>query len=121
MKRFTIDICAYGSAWERDVNCPPGWRGSGCYDVEYTTRREGWIKIGARNLDEAIKEIPKATVMRDYDVIFYDPSTVIEEDIVDDEDETDAWEIDHEYEEEEVFERECDAEDGMDRYCEEVA
>lgn len=120
MKQYTIEAVAYGTLWERDVNCPPGWRGSGCYDVEYTTCCEAWFKICARSLDEAVKEIPKMYIWKDYDSFFYDPDTVTEEKWTEDDDECEAWEIDHECEIMEIYERKEDAHKGMERYCEEI-
>jgi len=119
MKNYTIEAVAFGSFWVKDVDCPYGWLGSGVYDVDYTTRLEGVVTICARSLEEAVKEVPKAVMWRDYDRFFYDPSTVIEKDAPD-EDDDDAWEVDSEFGEQEMFRDEEDALDGMERYSKEA-
>ena len=57
MKTYTIEVCAFGTFWEADVNCPPGWYGSGCYDVEYELHQEADFLVVADSLENALKLI----------------------------------------------------------------
>lgn len=86
MKIFGIEACAEGSYWEYDVNCPPGWYGSGCYDVEVECYQEVFFKVAAETLDDALQMILDQfkNCHGDYansiDSVFYNTASVTEED-----------------------------------------
>ena len=87
---YKIETCALGHYWEKDVNCPPSWRGSGCYDEEVECSQEATFDVAADTLEEALKLIGE--VFEKYnkgysytlDSLLYDADTVEEKD--DDED-----------------------------------
>lgn len=84
MKIFDIDACARGSYTEFDVNCPPGWFGSGCYDVEVECHQEVHFTVAAETVDEAVGMILDqfGNCHGDYcnstDDVFYDTESVVE-------------------------------------------
>ena len=120
MKTFTIEACGFGSFWVRDVNCPPGWYGSGCYDVEYECYQEATFIVCAPTLEKALKEIAakfeRYNTNYGYDLhaIYYDPTTVSVE--IDDEECEIADLVDCHYEEPVNGE----SVDVPDRYSEEI-
>ena len=83
---YKIETCAFGTFWVKDVDCPPYWRGSGCYDEEYECVQEATFEVAADTLDEALKLIggvfEKYNRRYDYtlDSLFYDADTVEEKD-----------------------------------------
>lgn len=85
MKLYTIEVCACGTVWERDVNCPPSWVGSGCYDVDHEVYREFRFYVSAMSQERALKLVSKWWFNNEpdwcsLDAVFYDPSTVEEQD-----------------------------------------
>ena len=82
MKIFEIDACAEGSYWLYDVGCPPGWYGSGCYDVEVECYQEIHFRVAAETLDEALQlifdqfENCHGNYANSIDSIFYNTETV---------------------------------------------
>lgn len=90
LKIYEIQVCAFGTFWERDVDCPSYWRGSGCYDVEYETIREGTMSVSAYSKERALKlvslwffrEVPEwCETIQD---VYYDPDTITEKEDEDD-------------------------------------
>ena len=83
---YKIETCAFGTFWVQDVDCPPYWRGSGCYDEEFECYQEATFEVAADTLDEALKLIgcvfEKYNPKYDYTLysIYYDPDTVTEKD-----------------------------------------
>lgn len=55
MRLFKIEAVATGHYWERDVNCPSYWRGSGVYDVSHPCWQEVGIEIAAESNEEALE------------------------------------------------------------------
>ena len=90
MKTYTIDVCAFGSVWEQDVDCPLEWRGSGCYDVQHECYQEAKFTVWANSLGNALKMIRDEYEQRDREWCInptkfkYDPATVKETDCEDD-------------------------------------
>lgn len=90
MNLYKIEVCAFGSFIEPDVNCPPGWRGSGCYDVEHECYQEASFDVAANDLDDALQLIAKEyeKLDRDWDIgpssFYYDPVTVEAQEGIDD-------------------------------------
>ncbi len=81
MKNYHIEACAGGSVWEYDVNCPWGWRGSGCYDVEHECYQKGEFAVCAESLEKALELVRDAWEKVNHYAIdnhsyFYDPDTV---------------------------------------------
>lgn len=99
---YKIETCAFGTFWVKDVDCPPYWRGSGCYDEEYECIQEATFDVAADTLDEALKLIggvfEKYNTKFDYTLysIYYDPDTVTEKE---DEDDGNAEVFDYNYSE----------------------
>ena len=99
---YNIETCAFGHFWVKDVNCPPYWRGSGCYDEEYGCYQEATFDVTADTLDEALKLIgnvfEKYNTRYDYtlDGLFYDTDTV---EVKDDEEDGHAEVFDYYYSE----------------------
>lgn len=99
---YKIETCAFGTFWEQDVDCPPYWRGSGCYDEEYECIQEATFEVAADTLDEALKLIgdvfEKYNTRYDYTLysIYYDPDAVTEKE---DEDDGNAEVFDYNYSE----------------------
>lgn len=85
MKRFEIDACAEGTYTMFDVGCPPGWYGSGCYDVEVECYQEIHFRVAAETLDDALQlildgfEACHGDYANSIDSVFYNPDSVIEE------------------------------------------
>ena len=108
MKTFEIEAVVCGHWWEFNVNCPPAWRNSGCYDVE----REFWqtvkFVVSAESLERALKLI--SSHIEDNDGVLYDPDTVKERD---------NDEADEEVEEAELGDP-VENKPIPDRYCEEA-
>ena len=102
MKIFDIDACAEGTYTLFDVNCPPGWYGSGCYDVEVECYQEIHFTVAAETLDDALQMILDGfeDCHGDYansvDKIYYNTNSVQEKD---DEEDGDAEIIDYERQE----------------------
>lgn len=89
MKNYRIEACAGCIVWELDVNCPIGWRGSGCYDVAHECYQEGAFAVCANSLEDALKLVSKEWErVNHYDLqicgYYYDPSTVEIEDAEED-------------------------------------
>ena len=89
MNIYTIEVCACGTIWERDVNCPPRWRGSGCYDEEYEVHREFRFSVSATSLERALELLSRwwgdhAPDWCSLDCVLYNPETIDEEDDPDD-------------------------------------
>ena len=107
MKIFSIETCAFGTFWVQDVDCPPYWRGSGCYDEEYDCIQEATFEVAAETLGNALKLIDgvfeKYNTKFDYTLysIHYDPDTVTEKE---DEDDGNAEVFDYNYSEPECGE-----------------
>ena len=87
MKIFKIYACAYGTYWEFDVDCPYGWHGSGCYDVEYECYQEASFDVAANSLEKALELIEKkfeeyqgGTYSYTVHSVYYDPESVDEQD-----------------------------------------
>ena len=99
MKIYDIDACAEGTYWVYDVNCPPGWRGSGCYEVEVECYQEIHFTVAAETLDDALQMVFDAfeDCHGDYsnssDRVVYNTDTVTEKE---DEEGGDAEIIDYE-------------------------
>lgn len=53
INQYIIKVRIDGHYTERDVNCPPGWRGSGCYDRDVKTWKYAEVEVWARNAQEA--------------------------------------------------------------------
>ena len=91
MKIYKIYACAFGSVWEYDVNCPPGWFGSGVYDVEYECYQEASFDVAANTLERAPELVAEKFCGYQgsewsYDVhsVYYDPNAVEEKEDPDD-------------------------------------
>lgn len=91
MKIYKIYACAYGTFWEYDVNCPPGWYGSGCYDVEVECIQEASFDIAANGLEKAVEltgkmfeEYQGSDWSYDVHAVYYDPDAVEVKDDPDD-------------------------------------
>lgn len=82
MKIYKINAAAFGSYWEQDVNCPPGWRGSGCYDVEIECAQEATFEVVAKSLVNALKlvedffEKDQGDYSYNVQAVYYDTETV---------------------------------------------
>ena len=109
MKIFTIEVCACGRIIFHDVNCPPRWRGSGCYDVECEVHREFRHFVAAMSLDRALKLVARHWFNEDpdwcnLDSVLYNPDTIKEEDDPEDGDYEEVYDTDYEYTEPEYDE-----------------
>lgn len=52
---FEIEAIASGSVWERDVNCPSQWIGSGVYDVDYPAWQKVRLEVAASCMEDALE------------------------------------------------------------------
>lgn len=52
---FEIKAIAFGRLWERDVNCPSEWRGSGVYDEDHPAWQNVRIEVAAPCMEDALK------------------------------------------------------------------
>lgn len=119
MKLYTIEVCVVGTVWERDVNCPLSWRGSGVYDVDHEVYREFRQKVSADSLERALKLVSEWWKKNDPDwcslgAVYYDPSTVEEKEDPDDGTIEEVYETDYDYDDP-VF-----SDDAPERYSVEV-
>ncbi len=119
MKLFTIEVCAVGTVWERDVDCPMYWRGSGVYDVDHEVYREFRFFVSAESRERALKVISEWWDKNDpywcsLDAVFYDPSTIEEKDDPEDGEIEEVYETDYDHCEP-VF-----SDDVPERYSEEL-
>ncbi len=110
MKIFTIEVCACGRITFYDVNCPPRWVGSGCYDEEYEVHREFTHKVSAMNLDHALKLVSIYWFKEnpdwcDLDCVLYNPDTIKEEEDPEDGTYEEVYDTDCDYTEPEYDER----------------
>ena len=103
MKEFTINACSGGSCWEYDVNCPPGWYGSGCYDVEHFLYQEATFYVNAKTLEKALQLIDEK--FKSYQgcgysytvhAVFYNPDSVKEKEAEDGVDTEEVYEWEYE-------------------------
>lgn len=82
MRKYHIEMACFGSYVEQDVNCPPQWRGSGCYDVEVECYQEATFEVVAEGLDAALKMASgqwdklNTAWSNSADEFWYDPDTV---------------------------------------------
>lgn len=119
MKLYTIEVCACGTVWEHDVNCPPSWVGSGVYDVDHEVYREFRFYVSAMSQERALKLVSRWWFNNEpdwcsLDAVFYDPSTIEEKEDPDDGTVEEVYETDSDYDEP-VF-----SDDAPERYSVEV-
>lgn len=86
MKIYKINALATGYYTVPDVDCPPGWMGSGCYDVDVDCYQEATFSIAANTLEEALDLLDKKFTdfqghnwSFNVENIYYNPYTVVDE------------------------------------------
>lgn len=53
LKQFKVKVHIIGHYAEEDPKCPPEWRGSGCYDIEYPAHAHIEVEVWADDKEQA--------------------------------------------------------------------